>query len=99
MLVIPFSSANLAAAPGCWLNCKKQMGARTFATSALACSRDLGGVLSLTDATINDVRPGQALVSNFAQILAEQLGILCHALYDSSKAVQQEHRAATGKIQ
>jgi hypothetical protein len=22
---------------GCWLNCKKQIGARTFATSAVAC--------------------------------------------------------------
>src|SRR6185295_7006839 len=37
MLVMPFSSANLAATSGCRLNCKKQIGARTFATSALAC--------------------------------------------------------------
>src|SRR5687767_1154121 len=37
MLVIPFSSTNLASAPGCWLNCKKQIGARAFATSMLAC--------------------------------------------------------------
>src|SRR4029079_19408052 len=32
-----FSSANLAAASGCWLNCEKQIGARTFATSRVAC--------------------------------------------------------------
>lgn len=32
-----FSSTNLACEPDCWLNCRKQIGARAFATSVLAC--------------------------------------------------------------